>query len=228
MLIPPAADIHSGELMQFYIDSADIEEIRKANARGWVDGVTTNPTLVSKTGRRNADVIKDICKEIPGLVSAEVVSIEAEKMYKEGLELAKIADNVVVKLPMSEDGLIACRRFAADGIKTNITLVFSPLQALMVAKAGATLVSPFVGRLDDISYDGMALISQIIQIYQNYDLNTQVLVASIRHPVHILQSAMMAADIVTVPYKVFQGLTHHPLTDKGIAQFLKDAQNVPT
>lgn len=213
--------------MQFYIDSADIEEIRKANQRGWVDGVTTNPTLVAKTGRSNADVIKDICKEVSGLVSAEVISLEADAMVQEGLKLAKIADNVVVKIPMCEEGLIAVRRLTAEGIKTNVTLVFSPLQALMVAKAGATLVSPFVGRLDDISNDGMSLITQIIQIFQNYDLNTQVLVASIRHNIHILQAAMMGADIVTVPYKVMQQLTHHPLTDKGIAQFLKDAQNMP-
>lgn len=213
--------------MQFYIDSADIEEIRQANKRGWVDGVTTNPTLVAKTGRRNADVIKDICKEVKGLVSAEVVSMDVEGMMREGLELAKIADNVVVKIPMCEDGLIAVRRFAAEGIKTNVTLVFSPLQALLVAKAGATLVSPFVGRVDDIAADGMQVISQITQIFKNYDLNTQVLVASVRHPIHILQSAMMSADIVTVPFKVMQGLVNHPLTDKGIAQFLKDAQNVP-
>jgi transaldolase len=213
--------------MQFYIDSADIEEIRKANKRGWVDGVTTNPTLVAKTGRSNADVIKDICKEVPGLVSAEVIGLEADAMVQEGLQLAKIADNVVVKIPMCEEGLVAVRRLSSEGIKTNVTLVFSPLQALMVAKAGATLVSPFVGRLDDISNNGMALITQIIQIYQNYDLNTQVLVASIRHNIHILEAAMMGADIVTVPYKVMQGMIGHPLTDKGIAQFLKDAQNMP-
>lgn len=213
--------------MQFYIDSADIEEIRQANRRGWVDGVTTNPTLVAKTGRRNEEVIKDICKEVKGLVSAEVISLEADDMVKEGLQLAKIADNVVVKIPMCEQGLIAVRRLAADGIKTNVTLVFSPLQALLVAKAGATLVSPFVGRLDDISYDGMEVINQITQIFQNYDLNTQVLVASVRHPIHIMESALMGADIVTVPFKVLQQIVNHPLTDKGIAQFLKDAQNLP-
>lgn len=213
--------------MQFYIDSADIEEIRKANSRGWVDGVTTNPTLVAKTGRRNEDVIKDICKEVSGLVSAEVLSLDAEGMIKEGLQLAKIADNVVVKIPMCEEGLIAVRKLSSDGIKTNVTLVFSPLQALMVAKAGATLVSPFVGRVDDIGSDGMDLISQIKQIYENYDLSTQILVASIRHNVHILQSALIGADIVTVPFKVMQGMLNHPLTDKGIAQFLKDAQNMP-
>ncbi len=213
--------------MQFYIDSADIEEIRQANRRGWVDGVTTNPTLVAKTGRKHEDVIKDICKEVKGLVSAEVLSLEAEEMVREGLELAKLADNVVVKIPMCEEGLIAVRRLASDGIKTNVTLVFSPIQALMVAKAGATLVSPFVGRLDDISVNGMDLISQITQIYQNYSLNTQVLVASVRHPIHIVQAALMSADIVTVPYKVLQQIIKHPLTDKGIEQFMKDAQSVP-
>lgn len=213
--------------MQFYIDSADIEEIRQANKRGWVDGVTTNPTLVAKTGRKHADVIKDICQEVKGLVSAEVLSLNADEMVREGLELAKIADNVVVKIPMCEEGLVAVRRLTAEGIKTNVTLVFSPLQALLVAKAGATLVSPFVGRLDDISTDGMDLISQITQIFDNYDMDTQVLVASIRHPIHVLQSALVSADIVTCPYKVFQQLVNHPLTEKGIQQFLKDAQNVP-
>ena len=213
--------------MQFYIDSADIEEIRQANKRGWVDGVTTNPTLVAKTGRKHEEVIKDICREVKGLVSAEVISLEADEMVREGLVLAKIADNVVVKIPMCEQGLVAVRRLASEGIKTNVTLIFSPLQALLVAKAGATLVSPFVGRLDDIATDGMDVITQITQIYENYDLSTQVLVASIRHPVHVLQSALIGADIVTCPYKVMQQLVNHPLTEKGIAQFLKDAQNVP-
>lgn len=210
--------------MQFYIDSADIEEIKKANQRGWVDGVTTNPSLVAKTGRKHEDVIKDICKEVSGLVSAEVLSLDAEGMVKEGYELAKIADNVVVKIPMSEEGLVAVRRLSSEGIKTNVTLVFSPLQALMVAKAGATLVSPFVGRLDDISSNGMEMISQITHIFETYALDTQVLVASVRHPIHILESAMVGADIVTVPYKVMQQIVKHPLTDKGIEQFLKDAQ----
>ena len=213
--------------MQFYIDSADIEEIRMANKRGWVDGVTTNPTLVAKTGRSNAEVIKDICKEVKGLVSAEVISLQADEMVREGLELAKIADNVVVKIPMCEEGLVAVRRLASDGIKTNVTLVFTPLQALLVAKAGATLVSPFVGRLDDISNDGMEMVSQITQIFDNYEMDTQVLVASIRHPIHVLQAALMSADIVTCPYKVFQQLVNHPLTEKGIQQFLKDAEKMP-
>lgn len=213
--------------MKFYIDTADIEEIRQANKRGWVDGVTTNPTLVAKTGRRHHELIKDICSEVKGLVSAEVISIEAEKMLSEGRELAKIADNVVVKIPMIEEGLIAVKRLTEEGIKTNVTLVFSPIQALMAAKAGATMVSPFVGRVDDTGANGMELVSQIIQIYQNYDFNTNVLVASIRNPIHILESALLGADIVTMPFGVMKGLTGHPLTDKGLAQFLKDAQKVP-
>lgn len=210
--------------MKFYIDTAMIDEIREANQRGLVDGVTTNPTLVAKTGKPHNQVIKEICQEVDGLVSAEVLSLNSNEMYREGLELAKIHDNVVVKVPMCDEGLVAVRRFAAEGIKTNVTLVFSPVQALLVAKAGATLVSPFVGRLDDVSQDGMQLISQIRQIYQNYGFATQILVASIRHPIHILESALIGADIVTVPYKVIQQLTKHPLTDKGIEQFLKDAK----
>ena len=210
--------------MKFFLDTADINEIREANARGWVDGITTNPTLVVKTGKSNHEVITEICREVKGPVSAEVVSLQADKMYAEGLELAKIADNVVVKIPMCEDGLVAVRKFAADGIKTNVTLVFSPLQALMVAKAGAAMVSPFVGRLDDISNDGMELIGNIRTIFDNYAYDTEILVASIRHPIHILQSALIAADIVTVPLKVMKQLTSHPLTTSGIQQFLKDAE----
>ncbi len=213
--------------MKFFIDSADIAEIRAANARGWVDGVTTNPTLVAKTGKKMFEVIKEICLEVKGPISAEVVSLEAEKMYAEGLELAKIHDNVVVKIPMTEDGLIAVKRFAAQGIKTNVTLVFSPLQALLVAKAGASMVSPFVGRLDDISTEGMAVIEQIRGIYDNYNFKTEILVASIRHPIHVLESATIGADIVTCPFKVMQQLTRHPLTDAGIQAFLKDWEKVP-
>ncbi|MES2855357.1 MAG: fructose-6-phosphate aldolase [Bdellovibrionota bacterium] len=213
--------------MKFFIDSADIAEIREANARGWCDGVTTNPTLVARTGRKMNDVILDICKEVKGPVSAEVISLTADKIYAEGLELAKLHDNVVVKIPMCEEGLIAVRRFAADGIKTNVTLVFSPLQALLVAKAGATLVSPFVGRLDDISNEGMALIGQIRQIFDNYQFDTEILVASVRHPIHVLDSALMSADIVTCPLKVVKQLVNHPLTDAGIQQFLKDWEKVP-
>ncbi len=212
--------------MKFFIDSADINEIKQANARGWVDGVTTNPSLIMGVGRPFREVIADICKEVKGPVSAEVLSVDADGMFKEGLELAKIADNVVVKIPMTEDGLVVVRKLKAESIRTNVTLVFSPLQALLVAKAGGTMVSPFVGRLDDISTPGMALIEQIRTIYDNYAFETEILVASIRHNVHILESAMMGADIVTVPFKVMQGMTQHPLTDKGLEKFLKDAQKI--
>lgn len=212
--------------MKFFIDSADIKEIKQANERGWVDGVTTNPTLVSKMGRPMKEIIKEICGVVDGPISAEVLSTSAADMYKEGLDLAKIHDNVVVKIPMTEDGLVVVRKFAAEGIKTNVTLVFSPLQALLVAKAGGTMVSPFVGRLDDISTPGMELIHQIKTIFTNYDFQTEILVASIRHNVHILESAMMGADIVTVPFKVMQGMLQHPLTDKGLEQFLKDSEKI--
>jgi len=212
--------------MKFYIDTATIEEIREANKRGLIDGVTTNPSLVAKTGKPQDVVIKEICQEVDGLVSAEVIAETSEGMYKEGLELAKIHDNVVVKVPMGEEGLVAAHKFAAEGVKTNVTLVFSPVQALMAAKAGASLVSPFVGRLDDMSSDGMRVVSQIHQIYQNYGFKTQTLVASVRHPIHILKSALIGADIVTIPYKVIQQLAKHPLTDKGIKQFLKDARGM--
>jgi transaldolase len=213
--------------MKFFIDTADLADIREGNARGWVDGVTTNPTLIMKTGRKNADVIKDICKEVSGPISAEVLSLTADKIFSEGMELAKIADNVVVKIPMCEEGLVAVRRFKAEGIKTNVTLVFSPLQALLVAKAGASMVSPFVGRLDDISNNGMELIGQIVSIYQNYNIETEVLVASVRHPIHVLESALLGADIVTCPLKVMKMLVNHPLTDAGIQQFVKDAEKIP-
>lgn len=208
--------------MKFFIDTADLEEIRQANLRGWVDGVTTNPSLIAKSGRVFHDVIKDICKEVRGPVSAEVISLQAEEMYAEGKVLAKLADNVVVKVPMTEDGMIAVRKFTADGIKTNVTLVFNPLQALLAAKAGATMVSPFVGRLDDIGQDGMEMVSQIIQIFDQYEFTTEVLVASVRHTGHLLQAASMGADIATMPFKVMQAMTHHPLTDKGIKMFLDD------
>lgn len=213
--------------MKFFIDTADINEIREANARGWVDGVTTNPTLIAKTGRKMNDVILEICREVKGPISAEVISLQADKIYEEGMTLAKLHDNVVVKIPMCEEGLIAVRRFAAEGVKTNVTLVFSPLQALLVAKAGATMVSPFVGRLDDISTEGMGLIQQIRQIFDNYQFKTEVLVASVRHPIHVLESALMGADIVTCPLKVMKQLVNHPLTDAGIQSFLKDWEKVP-
>lgn len=209
--------------MKFYIDSANVQEIEEAAKRGWVDGVTTNPSLVAKSGKPHDSLIAEICKIVKGPVSAEVLAIKADEMVKEGRRLAGIASNVVVKVPMTEDGLIAVREFAAAGIQTNVTLVFSAVQALMAAKAGATMVSPFVGRLDDIAGAGMQLISQIVQIFDNYDLETDVLVASVRHPMHIVESALIGADSVTLPYSVMKGLLAHPLTDKGLAQFLKDA-----
>lgn len=208
--------------MKFFIDTANLQEIREANLRGWVDGVTTNPSLIAKSGRNFHEVIKEICAEVSGPVSAEVIATESSAMYAEGRELAKIASNVVVKIPMTEEGLVAVRRLTADGIKTNVTLVFSPVQALLIAKAGATMVSPFVGRLDDIGQNGMQLIEEILQIYRAYDFKTEVLVASVRHPIHLTESAMMGADIATMPYKVMQQLCHHPLTDKGLKLFMDD------
>ena len=208
--------------MKFFIDSADVQEVRMANQRGWVDGVTTNPTLIAKSGRPFFEVIKEICKEVSGPVSAEVIGTTADVMVREGLELAKLANNVVVKIPMTEEGLVAVKKLTAEGIKTNVTLVFSPVQALLIAKAGATMCSPFVGRLDDVGTDGMDLIAQIVQIYENYDFSTEVLVASVRSPNHILQSALMGAHIATIPYKVMQQLCQHPLTDKGLQAFLSD------
>lgn len=208
--------------MKFFIDSADINEIKMANARGWVDGVTTNPSLIAKTGRPFIETIKEIAKEVPGPVSAEVIGMNSEEMYKEGVELAKLAKNIVVKIPMGEEGLVAVRKLHSDGIKTNVTLVFSPMQALLAAKAGATMVSPFVGRLDDIAIDGIEMVGQIVQIFSNYDFETEVLVASVRHPIHLQQAALMGAGIATIPFKVLQQLTHHPLTDKGIKMFMDD------
>ncbi|MBX2995635.1 MAG: fructose-6-phosphate aldolase [Bdellovibrionaceae bacterium] len=210
--------------MKFFIDSADIQEIRTAVDRGWADGVTTNPSLIAKSGRPFFEVIKEICKTVSGPVSAEVIGTKADEMVREGLELAKIANNVVVKIPMTEEGLVAVKKLTAEGIKTNVTLVFSAVQALLVAKAGATMVSPFVGRVDDIGADGMSLIADIVQIYENYDFSTEVLVASIRSPNHILQSALMGAHISTIPFKVMQQLCQHPLTDKGLQIFMNDWQ----
>lgn len=208
--------------MKFFIDTADIQEIKSANLKGWVDGVTTNPSLIAKTGKNLTDVIKEICKEVSGPVSAEVIGLEADQMYSEGKELAKIADNIVVKIPMTENGMITVKKLTAEGIKTNVTLVFSPVQALLAAKAGATMVSPFVGRLDDTGQNGMETVSDILEIYRNYDFSTEVLVASIRSPMHLQQAAILGADISTIPYKVMQQMTQHPLTDRGIEIFLAD------
>jgi transaldolase len=208
--------------MKFFIDTANIEEIKKASELGMVDGVTTNPSLVAKEGREFKELIKEICDLVEGPVSAEVVSVDAEGMVREAKELAEIADNIVIKVPLIEEGLKATKILVGEGIKTNVTLCFSPVQALMAAKAGAAYVSPFVGRLDDISHIGMELVEQILTIYSAYGFETEVIVASIRNPVHVLDSALMGADIATIPFKVIQQLIKHPLTDIGLDNFLAD------
>ena len=208
--------------MKFFIDTANIEEIKKANEMGMADGVTTNPTLVSREGREFKGLIKEICDIVDGPVSAEVVSLDTDGMVSEAKELAKIADNIVVKIPLIVEGLKAVRILDQEGINTNVTLCFSPVQALMAAKAGATYISPFVGRLDDISQRGMELAEEIINIYENYDFKTEVIVASIRNPIHVLDAALMGADIATIPFKVIQQLIKHPLTDIGLDKFLAD------
>ena len=213
--------------MQFFIDTADIDEIRSANDMGLVDGVTTNPSLIAKTGRPFKDVIHDICEIVDGPISAEAVSMEYEPMVAEARELAKIHPNIVVKIPLVADGLKATRTLSREGIKTNVTLCFSATQALLAAKAGATYISPFVGRLDDISHIGMDLIGEIMEIYSSYDFATEVLVASIRSPLHVLEAARMGAHVATIPYKVMLQLVKHPLTDRGIEAFLKDWEKVP-
>jgi transaldolase len=209
--------------MKFFIDTANLDEISQANEMGLIDGVTTNPSLIAREGDIDfKEHIGKICAMVKGDISAEVVSLDADGMLKEGRELAKIADNVVIKCPLTLDGLKATRTFTAEGIKTNVTLCFSAAQALLAAKAGATYVSPFIGRLDDIAQDGMELISDIVQIYENYDYQTQVLAASIRHPMHIVQAALIGADVCTIPFKTLSQLVKHPLTDKGIESFMND------
>ena len=208
--------------MKFFIDTANIEEIQQASALGMVDGVTTNPSLVAKEGREFKGLIKEICDIVDGPVSAEVVSLDSEGMVKEAQDLARIADNIVVKIPLIEEGLKAVAILAREGIRTNVTLCFSPIQALMAAKAGAAYISPFVGRLDDISHTGMDLVEQILSIYENYGFDTEVIVASIRNPIHVLDAALMGADIATIPFKVIQQLIRHPLTQIGLEKFLAD------
>ncbi|MBW2590876.1 MAG: fructose-6-phosphate aldolase [Deltaproteobacteria bacterium] len=208
--------------MKFFIDTANIDEIKEAAKMGMVDGVTTNPSLISKEGRDFEEVIKEICEIVDGPISAEVISLDAEGMVKEARHLAGIHDNIVVKIPMTVDGLKATRTLTGEGIKTNVTLVFSPLQALMAAKAGATYVSPFVGRLDDLSHEGLLLVEQIVEIYSNYGYDTEIIVASVRNPLHVLDAAMMGADIATIPFNVLGKLAAHPLTDKGLKSFLDD------
>lgn len=208
--------------MKFFIDTANLQEIRKANELGLLDGVTTNPTLVAREGRDFEELIKEICKVVDGPVSAEVISVEAEGMVKEARQLAKLADNIVVKIPMIYEGIKATKILSKEDISTNVTLVFSPLQALIAAKAGATFVSPFIGRLDDISSVGMGIVEDIVAIYENYGFETEVIVASIRNPVHVLDAALIGAHIATIPFKVLIQLAEHPLTEIGLDRFLAD------
>jgi transaldolase len=208
--------------MKFFIDTANIDEIKEAHSMGMVDGVTTNPSLIAKEGRDFEEIIKEICDIVDGPISAEVVSTDTNGMLEEARNLSKIHDNIVVKIPMLVNGLKATRKLAEEGIKTNVTLVFSPLQALMAAKAGATYVSPFIGRLDDISQEGLLLVEQIVEIYSNYAFDTEIIVASIRNPLHVLESALMGADIATIPFSVLKKLAAHPMTDKGLKAFLDD------
>ncbi|MBU6481554.1 MAG: fructose-6-phosphate aldolase [Nitrospirae bacterium] len=208
--------------MKFYLDTASVKEIQEAASLGLLDGVTTNPSLVAKEGRVFREVLVEICNIVDGPVSAEVISLEADAMVKEGKELAKIHKNIVVKVPLIAEGLKATKRLTAEGIKVNVTLCFSPTQALLAAKAGAWCVSPFIGRLDDISSNGMELIRQILTIYRNYDFKTQVLVASVRHPQHVVEAALAGGHICTMPFSIFQQMVKHPLTDNGLKKFLAD------
>ena len=212
--------------MKFFIDTANIEHIREAASIGVLNGVTTNPTLISKESGKPEDILKEICEIVDGPISAEVVALDWEGMVREGRELAKIHENIVVKIPITKDGLKAVKALAGENIRTNVTLIFTPLQALLAARAGASFVSPFVGRLDDISSEGMEMVAQIAQIFANYDISTEIIVASIRHPLHVQDAALMGADIATIPFKVIEQLVKHPLTDKGIDQFLKDWEKV--
>lgn len=213
--------------MKFFIDTANVSEIRRAWDAGVIDGVTTNPSLISKENREPFELLREICEIVNGPVSAEAVSLKAEEMIKEAETLSRIHPNIVIKIPMTEEGLKAVKKLSTAGIKTNVTLVFSPSQALLAAKAGATYVSPFVGRIDDISHLGMNIVSDIIEIYDNYMFNTEVIVASIRNPLHVVEAAKMGAHIATIPYAVIQQLMKHPLTDIGIERFLKDWEKVP-
>jgi len=208
--------------MKFFIDTANLDEIKEAASLGILDGVTTNPSLVSKEGKDFRKLLDEILKIVDGPVSAEVISTDYEGILKEGRDLAKIHKNIVVKIPLIKEGLKACKTLTSEGIKVNVTLCFSPTQAILAAKAGATYISPFVGRLDDISTSGMELISQIVQIYMNYDYSTQVLVASVRHPLHVVEAALIGADVCTMPFDVINKMFNHPLTDIGLEKFIGD------
>jgi len=208
--------------MKFFLDTANVGEIQEALTMGMVDGITTNPTLIAKEGRDFREIIEEICSIVDGPISAEVISTDADGMIKEARDFAGIHENIVVKIPMLVDGLKAVRQLTSEGIKTNVTLIFSALQALMAAKAGATFVSPFVGRLDDLSQDGLLLVEQIVEIYSNYAFNTEIIVASVRNPLHVLDSALMGADIATIPFGVLKKLAANPMTDKGLKAFLDD------
>jgi transaldolase len=214
--------------MKFFIDTADVREIREAHELGLVDGVTTNPSLIAKSGRKFKEVIEEIVSIVDGPISAEVISLDSPGMIEEAKELVKIHSNIVVKVPMTPEGLKATKVLTELGIKTNVTLIFSPLQALLAAKAGASYVSPFVGRLDDISQDGMGIIEEIRTIFDNYGYSSEIIVASVRNPIHVLNSALIGADIATIPYSVMIQLAKHPLTDAGIKKFLADWENVPS
>jgi transaldolase len=213
--------------MKIFIDSADLGEIREAAQMGLVDGVTTNPSLVFKTGRKYRDVVLEICELVDGPISAEVLGVKYDEIMSEGREWAKVHPNVVVKVPMLMDGLKAVRTLSGEGTRTNVTLCFSATQALLAAKAGATFISPFIGRIDDTSSDGMEVIEQIVTIYQNYGYGTEVLVASVRHPMHVVQAGMLGADICTIPFKVIEQLAKHPLTDIGLKKFVEDGAKIP-
>ncbi|MBI4409899.1 MAG: fructose-6-phosphate aldolase [Gemmatimonadetes bacterium] len=216
--------------MKIFLDTADLVEIRWAVDANLIDGITTNPSLLSKAAGEAGDprdILAEICRTVEGPVSAEVVATTTEEMLREGRDLAKIAENIVIKVPLTEEGLHACRRFRSEGIKVNVTLCFSPTQALFAAKAGATFVSPFVGRVDDVAGDGMELVRQILEIYDNYEYETEVLVASVRHPRHMVEAALMGADIATIPPKVLHQLLEHPLTEKGLDAFLADWAKLP-
>ena len=213
--------------MKIFMDTADVNEIKQAVDMGMVDGVTTNPSLLAKAGRPTVKVIEEICGLVNGPISVEAVSTHAKGMMEEARSFAKIHDNITIKLPMTAEGLKAVKACAADGIKTNVTLIFQALQGLLAAKAGATFVSPFIGRLDDIATDGMSMVEDLMTMLQNYGYKTEVIVASVRHPIHVMQAALIGADIVTLPYKVFESLVKHPLTDAGIQKFLEDHSKIP-